>query len=63
VLWVLPLLCAAIGTVLLAWCAQRARREIDPTRDTITGFSARLRPALVRVRDETARTRRRIDGR
>ena len=61
-LWLVPLLCAAIGTAVLAWFAQQARREIDPTRDTINGFGARVRPAVVRVRDETARARRRIDG-
>jgi DNA-binding IclR family transcriptional regulator len=62
VLWLVPLLCAAVGTIVLAWCAQRALREIDPTRDAINGFGSRLRPALLRVRDETARTRRRVDG-
>lgn len=60
-LFVLPLVCAAVGIALLAWLAARVRREIDPTRDTVDELGRRLRPALVRVRDETARTRRRFD--
>jgi DNA-binding IclR family transcriptional regulator len=61
VLWVLPLICAAVGMVVLAWCALRVRREVDPTYRSIDRFGRELRPALVRVRDETARARRRLD--
>jgi hypothetical protein len=61
VLWVLPLICAAVGMVVLAWCALRVRREVDPTYRAIDRFGRELRPALLRVSDETARTRRRLD--
>ena len=60
-LWVLPLICAAVGLVVLAWCALRVRRELDPTYRSIDRFGRELRPALVRVRDESARARRRLD--
>jgi hypothetical protein len=61
VLWVVPLLSAAVGLIVLAWCALRVRREVDATYRTIDQFGRELRPALVRVRDETANTRRRLD--
>jgi hypothetical protein len=57
----LPLLIAAIGMVLLGWCGLRVRREVDGTSRTIDQFGRELRPALLRVRDETARARRRLD--
>ena len=60
-LFVLPLVCAAVGIALLAWLASRVRREVDPTREAVDGLGRRVRPALLRVRDETARTRRRFD--
>ncbi len=60
-LWMVPLLCAAAGVMMLAWCALRVRREVDATYRTIDQFGRELRPALLRVRDETARTRRRLD--
>ena len=60
-LWVLPLICAAVGLVVVAWCALRVRRELDPTYRSIDRFGRELRPALVRVRDESARARRRLD--
>jgi DNA-binding IclR family transcriptional regulator len=61
VLWMVPLLCAAVGMIVLAWCALRVRREVDVTYRTIDQFGRELRPALVRVREETANTRRRLD--
>ena len=62
VIWVLPLIVATIGLVALAWYALQASREIDPTRETIDRFGREVRPALLRVRDENRRTRRRLDG-
>lgn len=61
-LWVLPLLVAVVGTALLAVLAARARAEVDPTRRSIDAFGRTVRPALLRLRDETARTRRRLPG-
>jgi hypothetical protein len=61
VLWILPLACAALGMVVVAIAAQRVRNEINPTYRTIDRFGRELQPALVRVRDETARARHRID--
>jgi hypothetical protein len=60
-MWVLPLVVAAIGCLILAALALRVRSEIDPTRRSIDRFGKELRPILLRVRDETARTRRRFD--
>jgi hypothetical protein len=60
-LWMLPLVTAAVGMVVLGWCALRVRREVDGTSRTIDKFGRELRPALLRVRDDTARTRRRLD--
>jgi len=57
----LPLLTAAMGMIVLGWCGLRVRREIDGTSRTIDQLGHELRPALLRVRDETARTRRRLD--
>ena len=61
-LWVLPLVCAAVGLATLAWFAVRASREVDPTRNALDRFGREVRPALLRVRDESLRTRRRFDG-
>ena len=57
----LPLFTAAIGMIVLGWCGLRVRREVDGTCRTIDRFGRELRPALLRVRDDTARTRRRLD--
>jgi hypothetical protein len=62
VLWVFPLVCATVGLAVLAWFALQAGREIDPTRSSIDRFGREVRPALLRVRDESSRTRRRFDG-
>jgi hypothetical protein len=61
-MWVLPLVIAALGCLTLAALALRVRSEIDPTRRSIDRFGNELRPVLLRVRDETARTRRRFDA-
>ena len=57
----LPLLTAAIGMIVLGWCALTVRREVDRTTRSIDLFGRELRPALLRVRDDTARARRRLD--
>jgi hypothetical protein len=61
-MWVLPLVVAAAGCLVLAALAMRVRSEIDPTRRSIHRFGKELRPVLLRVRDQTARTRRRFDA-
>jgi hypothetical protein len=58
----LPLACAAFGLVVLLACARTVQREIDPTIGSIDRFGRETRAALVRVRNETIRTRRRFDG-
>jgi hypothetical protein len=60
-LWVLPLALLAVGLVLLTYMALRLQREIGPTNRSLDQFGRSLRPALVRVRDESRRTRRRLD--
>lgn len=61
-IWVLPLACAAVGLVVLAYLAARVRREIDPTSQAMHAFGRELKPVLLRVRTETRRTRRRFDA-
>ena len=60
-LWVLPLALLAVGLVVLTYMAMRLQREIEPTNRSIELFGRTLRPALVRVRDESRRTRSRLD--
>jgi hypothetical protein len=60
-MWVLPLVVAAVGCLMLAVLALRVRSELDPTRRSIDRFGKEFRPVLLRVRDETERTRRRFD--
>jgi hypothetical protein len=60
-LWVLPLALLAVGLVLLMYITARLQREIEPTNRSIDQFGRSLRPALVRVRDESRRTRSRLD--
>jgi hypothetical protein len=57
----LPLFTAATGMIVLAWCGLRVRRDVEGTYRAIDQFGRELRPALLRVRDDTARTRRRLD--
>jgi hypothetical protein len=58
----LPLVCAALGLIVLLACARSVQREIGPTTGATRRFGRETRAALVRVRSETARTRRRYDG-
>jgi len=53
------LIVALAGTSLLAYLAAQVRREIPPTEKVVDEFGRTLRPALVRTRDENARTRAR----
>jgi len=61
VAWLVALVCIVSGLTFLVCCAHIARREVDPTQRSIDGFGRALRPVLLRVRDETDRTRRRLD--
>jgi hypothetical protein len=60
-MWIVPLAVALFGLAFLAWCARRVTVEIEPTRRAADRFGRDVRVALVRVRDDTARTRRRFD--
>ena len=51
---------AALGTSVLAVLVTRVRREVDPTRAAFDRLSRDLRPALIELRTETARTRAEI---
>jgi cytochrome c-type biogenesis protein CcmH/NrfF len=62
VLWMIPLAAAVLGLLVVAYCAMLARREIDPTTRAIDRLGRDLRAALVRVRTDTERTRRRFDN-
>jgi hypothetical protein len=53
----IPLGIAALGTGLIAWLVARVRREIPPTRAAFDRLGRDLRPALLELRTETARTR------
>jgi len=46
----------------LMYLVRRVHGEIGPTRLSLERINKDLRPALVRVTDETARARRRLDG-
>ena len=59
-MWIVPLAVALAGLALLAWCAHRVSVEVAPTRRAADRFGRDVRVALVRVRAETARTRRRF---
>lgn len=47
---------AALGTAWLAVLAVRVRREIPPTRAAFDRLGRELRPAVVDLRTQTART-------
>jgi hypothetical protein len=60
-IWMVPLGLAVAGLALLAWCARRVTVEIEPTRRAADRFGRDVRVALARVRNDTARARRRLD--
>jgi hypothetical protein len=51
---------AALATSLLAVLVTRVRREVAPTRAAFDRLGRDLRPALIELRTETARTRAEI---
>jgi len=59
VLWLLPLLASLAGIIVLALLATRVRREIEPTERALRSFGRTVQPAVIRVREQTARTRTR----
>jgi hypothetical protein len=56
VIWSLVLAVAALGTAVLAVLVARVRREIPPTHAAFDRLGRELRPALVELRAQTART-------
>jgi hypothetical protein len=52
----LALMIAVLGTSLLAVLVARVRREIPPTRAAFDRLGRELRPALIELRTQTART-------
>jgi len=55
--WTIAFVVAAAGAGVLAALVARVRREIPPTRAAFDRLGRELRPALVELRDETARVR------
>jgi len=51
---------AALGTSLLAVLVARVRREVPPTRAAFDRLGRDLRPALIELRTQTARTQAEI---
>jgi hypothetical protein len=51
---------AALATSVLAVLVARVRREVPPTRAAFDRLGRGLRPALIELRTETARTRAEI---
>jgi hypothetical protein len=58
-MWIVPLLVVVAGAALLVVVAGRVARELRPTEHTLRLFGRTVRPALLRVRDETVRTHNR----
>jgi hypothetical protein len=56
----LALAIAALGTSVLAVLASRVRREMQPTRAAFDRLGRDLRPAMIELRTQTARTRAEI---
>jgi len=56
----LALTIAVLGTSLLAVLVARVRREIPPTRAAFDRLGRELRPALIELRTQTARTQAEI---
>ena len=61
-IWLVPFVCALVGLAVLTVLAARVRAEINPTNRSLDRFGRGLRPVLLRVRDETSRTRDRFDS-
>ncbi|HWS44444.1 MAG TPA: hypothetical protein VN636_01160 [Acidimicrobiia bacterium] len=59
-LWIATLGIAVAGTVLLIVLAARVRREAGATERVLDRFGRELHPALLRVRNDTSRTRARV---
>jgi hypothetical protein len=57
---ILALAVAALGTSLLAVMVARVRREVPPTRAAFDRLGRELRPALIELRAQTARTQAEI---
>jgi hypothetical protein len=56
----LALAIAVLGTSVLAVLVARVRREIAPTRTAFDRLGRELRPALIELRTQTARTQAEI---
>jgi hypothetical protein len=56
VTWTIVLAVAALGTAGLAMLVIRVRREIPPTLAAFDRLGRGLRPALIELRTQTART-------
>ena len=54
--WTFVLVVAALGTGLLAVLVARVRREIPPTQAAFERLGRGLRPALIELRTQSART-------
>jgi hypothetical protein len=59
-LWMIVFVVIAAGSLGLAVAIRRLGQELPPALAAIDTFRRDLRPALVRVRTETAATRARI---
>lgn len=57
---ILALAVAALGTSLLAVLVARVRREVPPTRAAFDRLGRELRPALIELRAQTARSQAEI---
>ena len=55
-MWTSVLVVAALGTGWLAVLVARVRREIPPTHAAFDRLGRELRPALVELRTQSART-------
>jgi hypothetical protein len=62
-LWVLVLIVAVCGALLLIRSLRDVRDEVTRTVDSFAEFQAALAPALVVLRDETRNVALRVDGR
>ena len=55
-MWTAVLVVAALGTGCLAVLVARVRREIPPTQAAFDRLGRELRPALIELRTQSART-------